>query len=105
MSIAAVAREAGVSAALIHNYYPKIADAIRAELGRDNRSARDAKQLQLVKERDRGRELRQQVEELRRQVARLSSINETLLSDNEALRVQLRGGKVEQLRPHAATPR
>ena len=29
ISIASVAREAGVSSALIHNHYPAIADAIR----------------------------------------------------------------------------
>jgi len=36
MSIASVAREAGVSAALIHNHYPGIADAIRQAQGHNN---------------------------------------------------------------------
>ncbi len=105
VSIAAVAREAGVSSSLIHNHYPKIADAIRIEQGRDGRSARDAKQLQLREERTKARELRQQIEELRGQVARLSSINETLLADNEALRSRPSDGKVVQLRSRGATPR
>lgn len=105
VSIAAVAREAGVSTALIHNYYPKIADAIRTEQGRDSRSVREAKQLELREERAKSRELRQQVELLRGQVARLSSINETLLADNETLRSRLGDGKVVQLRSRPATPR
>jgi AcrR family transcriptional regulator len=105
VTIAAVAREAGVSAALIHNYYPTIADAIRVEQGRDGRSARDAKQLQLREERAKARDLRQQVDDLRNQVARLSSINETLLADNEALRTRLGDGKVVRLRAKTATPR
>ncbi len=105
VTISAVAREAGVSSALIHNYYPTIAEAIRIEQGRDYRSARDAKQLQLREERAKANDLRQRVEDLRSQVARLSSINETLLADNEALRARLGNGKVAQLRPLAATPR
>jgi AcrR family transcriptional regulator len=75
VTIAGVAREAGVSPALIHNHYPTIADAIRVEQGRDSRAQRDAKHDDLKKERERGRELRQEVADLRAAVARLSSIN------------------------------
>jgi hypothetical protein len=105
VSIAAVAREAGVSTALIHNCHPKIADAIRTEQGRESRSVRDAKLLELREERAKSRELRQQIEELRDQVTRLSSINETLLADNETIRTRLVGGKVVQLRPRATASR
>jgi AcrR family transcriptional regulator len=86
VTIAGVAREAGVSPALIHNHYPTIADAIRVEQGRDSRAQRDAKHDDLKKERERGRELRQEVADLRAAVARLSSINEVLMAKNEALR-------------------
>ena len=59
ISIASVAREAGVSPALIHNHYPAIADAIRQAQGRSSRQQRDAKHEQLKAERDKTRELRQ----------------------------------------------
>ncbi|WP_261514412.1 TetR family transcriptional regulator, partial [Burkholderia multivorans] len=43
LSISAVATEAGVSAGLIHNTYPDIAEEIRAQVGRGTRQQRDAK--------------------------------------------------------------
>ena len=42
MNISTVAREAGISAASIHNTYPDIAQAIRAKAGNNDRSALDA---------------------------------------------------------------
>ncbi|WP_244113902.1 hypothetical protein [Burkholderia cepacia] len=42
LSIAGVAAEAGVSAGLIHNTYPDIAEEIRAQVGRGIRQQRDA---------------------------------------------------------------
>src|SRR5690242_1577643 len=86
VKIATVAREAGVSPALIHNHYPAIAELIRAEQGRDSRTERDAKRQQLREERAKSRELRRQIDELEKRVARLSSINEVLIADNEVLR-------------------
>jgi hypothetical protein len=103
--IAAVAREAGVSSALIHNHYPAIAEAIRVEQGRDGRSERDAKHQQLLDARARLRELRKELEEQRVSVARLTSINERLLAENEALRLQLANGKVISLQTHVSIPR
>ncbi len=97
VNIAAVARETGVSAALIHNHYPAIAEAIRVEQGRDARSERHAKHQQLLYERARSRELRKEVDDLRARMARLSSINEVLLAENEALRSRLTDGKVVPL--------
>ncbi|WP_218827933.1 MULTISPECIES: hypothetical protein [unclassified Burkholderia] len=41
LNIATVAREAGVSPALIHNHYPGIAEIIRNAQGRDNRAQRE----------------------------------------------------------------
>jgi AcrR family transcriptional regulator len=104
VTIAGVAREAGVSPALIHNHYPTIADAIRVEQGRDSRAQRDAKHDDLKKERERGRELRQEVADLRAAVARLSSINEVLMAENEALRSTL-DQKVVALNPPKSPPR
>ncbi len=103
VTIAGVAREAGVSPALIHNHYPAIADAIRVEQGRDSRAQRDAKHDDLKKERERGRELRQEVADLRAAVARLSSINEVLMVENEALRSTF-DHKVVALNPTKSLP-
>jgi len=86
ISIASVAREAGVSPALIHNHYPAIADAIRQAQDRSGRQQRDAKHEELKAERDEIRELRQDVARLRFDVARLASINEVLLAENAVLR-------------------
>lgn len=89
LSIASVAREAGVSAALIHNHYPAIADAIRQAQGRSSRQQRDTKHEQLKAERDKARELRREVGRLRVDVDRLASINEVLLAENAVLRAKL----------------
>ncbi len=45
VTIAAVAREAGISAALIHNHYPNVAEAIREIQGRSSRAQRDVKHV------------------------------------------------------------
>jgi AcrR family transcriptional regulator len=86
VSIAAVAREAGITPALIHNHYPAIADAIRLEQGRAGRAQRNAKQEKLKQERDKGRELRREIAALRADMQRLSSTNEVLRAENDALR-------------------
>lgn len=76
VTIAAVAREAGVSTALIHNHYPIIAEAIRDAQGRSSRAQRDVKHQDLRAEREKNRALRKEIEELRAKVARLASIND-----------------------------
>jgi AcrR family transcriptional regulator len=80
VSISAVAKAAEVTPALIHNTYPDIAEQIRSVIGKTTRSQRDAKHEALVKERERNRELRAEVDRLRHEVATLASINLTLLS-------------------------
>jgi AcrR family transcriptional regulator len=97
MSIASVAREAGVSAALIHNHYPGIADAIRQAQGYNNRAQRDAKHQELKAERDKAKELRQEIASLRADVDRLASINEVLLAENAVLRARLSDPRVVPL--------
>jgi AcrR family transcriptional regulator len=97
MSIASVAREAGVSAALIHNHYPGIADAIRQAQGHNNRAQRDAKHQELKAERDKAKELRQEIASLRADVDRLASINEVLRAENAVLRARLSDPRVVPL--------
>ena len=52
VTIAAVAREAGVSTALIHNHYPNVAEAVREAQGRSSRAQRDVKHQDLIAERE-----------------------------------------------------
>ena len=89
VSIAAVAREAGVSAALIHNHYPSIAEAIREAQGSSSRAMRDVKQQELADQRKKAKEYRREIEELRSKVACLASINEVLLDQNQELMKRL----------------
>jgi AcrR family transcriptional regulator len=104
ITIASIAREVRVSAALIHNHYPTIADAIRRHQGRDNRTQRDAKHQALKQERERARELRREIASLRTDVRRLSSINEVLLAESAALRSRLGDRKVVALKSPKMVP-
>ncbi|EMM6791782.1 TetR family transcriptional regulator [Pseudomonas aeruginosa] len=97
VTIAAVAREAKVSTALIHNYYPGIAEAIREAQGRSSRAMRDVKHQDLLAERKKSADYRQEIEELRTKVARLASINEILLNENGVLKAKLKDRKVVDL--------
>ncbi|MEX7557024.1 TetR family transcriptional regulator [Pseudomonas monteilii] len=96
VTIAAVAREAGVSTALIHNHYPKILEAIREAQGRSSRAKRDAKHQELTSERRKSAAYRQEIEELRAKVFRLASINEVLLEEIRALKAVMTGSKVAE---------
>lgn len=97
VTIAAVAREAGVSTALIHNHYPQVAEAIREVQGRSSRAQRDVKQQELLAEREKNRMLRQEMEALRSQVAKLASINEVLSAENRVLKAKQNELKVRDL--------
>ncbi|WP_394304547.1 TetR family transcriptional regulator [Pseudomonas danubii] len=97
VTIAAVAREAGVSTALIHNHYPGVAEAIRETQGRSSRAMRDVKHQGLIAERKKSEAYRQVIEELRAKVANLASINEVLLNENGVLKTKLNDRKVVDL--------
>lgn len=103
VSITAVAREAGVSTALIHNHYPDIADAIRLAQGRHSRAERRIKQQKQKRERELKCALRQEMTALRAEVARLASINEVLRFENETLRARL-GDNIVSLSPSVHRP-
>ncbi|MBX8473172.1 TetR family transcriptional regulator [Pseudomonas cichorii] len=94
VTIAAVAREAGVSTALIHNHYPSIAEAIREIQGRSSRAMRDVKHQDLIAERKKSAAYRQEITELRSKVANLASINEMLLDENRVLKAKLNSRNV-----------
>lgn len=99
VTIASVAREAGVSTALIHNHYPIIAEAIRDAQGRCSRAQRDVKHQELRAEREKNRALRQEIEGLRAKVASLASINEVLIAENRLLKAKQSDSKVIDLPP------
>jgi AcrR family transcriptional regulator len=95
LSIAAVAREAGVSTALIHNHYPHIAEDIQSAVGRSSRSQRDSKHQQLQAIRDQNRKLREEILRLELLVRNLASEIEVLISENREL---------QAIRTSASTP-
>ena len=90
LTIAAVARETGVSTALIHNHYPTIAETIRQKQGRSSRAMRDVKHQDLIVERLKSADYRQEIEALRAKLASIASINEVLLDENQTLREKLK---------------
>lgn len=89
LSIAAVAKEAGVSNATIHNRYPEIADAVRKFV-----SATHATRLEVT--RDKLKDCQARLVQLRKENAQLKidlqnsqSINFRLLKENELSRAKL----------------
>lgn len=86
LSISSVAKEAGVTPGLIHNTYPDIAEAIRAEVGKSTRQQRDEKAEELAKARVRLKELRAELEAAQVDLQRLASLNETLRQEVATLR-------------------
>jgi AcrR family transcriptional regulator len=97
VTITAVAREAGVSTALIHNYYPRIAEAIRELQGRSSRAMRDLKHQDLIAQRKKAAEYRKEIEDLRAKVAHLASLNEVILDENRVLKAKMSDRKVVDL--------
>ena len=86
LSISAVADEAGVSAGLIHNTYPDIAEEIRALVGRKIRQQRDDMAKELADAKKRMRELREDLDSALADLAKTASINETLRTELATLR-------------------
>lgn len=98
LSVSAVAREAGVSPALIHNHYPLIAEEIRVKLGAATRQSRNAKQEELNREREKNKLLRKELELTKNGLAKLASINEVLLMENKLLKAKAGESKVVDLK-------
>ncbi|HDS1690663.1 MULTISPECIES: TetR family transcriptional regulator [Pseudomonas] len=97
VSISAVAREAGVSASLIHNHYPKVAEIIRTEQDKSSRTQRDLKHSELKSEKTKNTELRTENKELKLQIAKLASINEMLIIENRELRAIITSENVSHI--------
>jgi len=97
VSIAAVAREAGVTPALIHNKYPNLAEEIRKSLGKATRAQRDATHELLVAEREKNRKLWEENSSLLNEVRTLASRNEALVREIAVLKA-VRAGNVVPIR-------
>lgn len=91
LSISAVAAEAGVHPSLIHNTYPDIAEAIRAQIGRATRQQRDAKAVLLTAATADLREARAELEKALAQVTKLASLNATLREELAILKAGANG--------------
>ena len=78
VSIAAVAREAGVSPPLIHNKYPDFAEQLRGLVGKTSRHEQSRLRDMLVAERKKSRDLRSTVKDLTLELIALASENESL---------------------------
>ena len=94
LSIAAVAREAGVSAALIHNHYPEVAEQIHVLKNQAYRAQRDAKLDEVKCLKAINRELRADLADLSAQLAKAASEIATLTADNERLSAIVNTDKV-----------
>lgn len=85
LSIIAVAEEAGVSAAAIHNHYPDMADLIRRKLGVDMREQRNIIAKKLKDLRTINKDHRDEIAQLKKEITLLASHNATLMLKNSEL--------------------
>jgi hypothetical protein len=97
MNISRVAREAGISAASIHNTYPDIAKVIRAKSGKDSRSVRDTERL--ARERLVGmlRLARERLRAAEKDVARIASENARLVTEKAVLKAKVASRNMAEL--------
>lgn len=98
ISIASVARAAGVTPGLIHNTYPAVADKIRNLMGKSVRAQRDSKHQALMNEKEKNKALRAENDQLLAELAQIASVNQRLLFEMAELKAVF-SGKVVALNP------
>lgn len=103
VTIAAVAKEAGVTPALIHNRYPDFAEELRKVIGKSTRAQRDQKHDLLNAEREKNRLLREQVAELMTDLRNLASENEAIRAEL-VLQQAIATGSVARIRSAHGVP-
>ncbi|EPL9570933.1 TetR family transcriptional regulator [Providencia rettgeri] len=86
ISIASVARAAGITPSLIHNSYPAVAERIRIIMGKSVRTQRDSKHQALMVEKEKNRALRIEKNQLLEELARIASVNQRLLFEMAELK-------------------
>ncbi|MET3479465.1 TetR family transcriptional regulator [Variovorax atrisoli] len=102
LSVSSVAREAGVTPALIHNHYPAIAEEIRVKLGASSRQVRDESRAKEKAQREKNAQLRSQIRTLEVRIAQLASINELLVIENRNLQAAVAAsGRVVPIGRHS----
>jgi AcrR family transcriptional regulator len=97
ISIAAVAEEAGVSRALIHNNYPDLATRIRGAGDKDVRAQRDEKQAELQAERAKSKQLREELDSMREKLQKMATELAQVTNENERLLSEIESKKTVRL--------
>jgi predicted nuclease with TOPRIM domain len=105
MNISVVAREAGLSAASIHNTYPDLAEAIRAKAVKGSRSRLDAERRERTRLIEQLRRARERLKIVEQELARIASENARLVTENSLLRARLSSRNVISLKTTARSSR
>ena len=100
ITIAGVAKEAGVTPALLHLRYPDIAEEIRSLAGKATRAQRDQKHELLIAEREKSRQLRSEIDGLMKEIKDLASVNESQRREL-VLQRAMATGKVVAIKPNS----
>ncbi len=95
VTISAVAREVGVTPALIHNTYSDVAEQIRALQGKGLRAQRDELREELAKLRASNQTLRQEKEKADADARMLASMLEAMRHEMARLKARAEGKVVE----------
>lgn len=96
LTITAVALEAGLTPALIHNSYPDMAEAIRSQAGKSARQKADVAATRLIDNRKRIKELMAELNKALLNIRQLTSKNETLRQELLLLK-EAKAGKIFML--------
>jgi AcrR family transcriptional regulator len=103
LSIQAVAAEVGVSASLIHNHYPTVAELINRKSSRG--SARlERNESELEAERRRNDELSKELADCRSRLTKLVTINEVLIAERDELKAKLQSRNVVDMPSRKRSP-
>jgi transposase-like protein len=99
ISISSVAREAGVTPALLHNTYSDIAEEIRALTNKGSREQRDAARDEAARLRQENAQLRTSKVTAEATARQLASLNETLRHELAAAKAQIVGKVIPIRKP------
>lgn len=99
LTIAALAEEAGVSDALIHNRYPEFATEVRKLNDKQLKSQRDKKTQQLKEEKKKSREDRAYIKNLEWQIRELASKLAASEIKNKQLEAEETAANVVRIHP------
>jgi len=97
MNISTVAREAGISAASIHNTYADLAEVVRAEARTSARSALDDSRVERKRLLEVLRRTRERLKAAEKNVIRIASENARLVTENAVLKAKLRSRNLVEL--------